>query len=80
MKKIFISIIVILAIIAFFYPKDEYFSCGGVVCLPEAPSINARGWLEKDTQCLGFKKASSQTYTETNAMGCYGIFFNKSYF
>lgn len=77
MRKILIVIIIILAIIAFFYPKDKYFSCGGIVCTKEAGEKTIKE--EENTFCLGFKKVPSKIYTESDAFGCYGIFINKGY-
>jgi hypothetical protein len=78
MKKIIITAIIILVVIVFFYPKDKYFSCGGIVCFQEAYDKSKKE--EENTICLGIKKAPSAVFTETDAKGCYGIFINKSYF
>ncbi len=78
MKKIFIVLVIILSLIIFFYPKNKFFGCGGIVCLKE--EYDKTKQEEENVFCLGFKKEPSVTYTETDAKGCYGIFINKNYF
>lgn len=78
MKKILITVIIILGLIAFFYPKNKFFSCGGITCQQEDYDKSQKE--QENTLCLGFKKAPSVTPTESDAKGCYGIFINKTYF
>lgn len=77
-KKLIIGIIIISAFVFFFYPKDKHFGCGAIVCTKEAyDEVKIR---EKNTICLGLKKQASIILTETDSLGCYGIFINTSYF
>jgi len=69
MKKVIFVIIILLLVLAFFWPKDSGGSlCGGPICI-------GVGVLRYDKTCLGFEK--DEIILDGASEICYGLALNK---
>ncbi len=72
MNKMLLVIIIILAIIAFFYPKEKFFGCGAVCLEGEMGKVTEEA---KNTICIGFEEKIP--VNDATGKRCYGIFIRK---